>query len=323
MAQAPAQNQPVKNPVPSGTGQPSIQTQSPNPAPSGAGPSLPSLPSLPSVPRFKLSPLKLPFLLALIALIAVALGIALIVFQQRQNRVVKTQDGITVTAEEVQENLDYIKKQAAFAGVSDYGNKDLAIENAINRQKLFNYAQQKGINVSEQEIDEAIDGLNTGKVMYPVPKPEELEKYGWSIDDLRAKIKIILLSTKMDDTLRTWLEYKHISIMWKNSKEAELATTLILEAEKKLKSGDSFNSVLADLQKNIGGLEIFYNDAPVRRFNATSGSQTGTLEEFIDSLPGQNSVGRYKAENKIYLFLVTDYHQGEGYELNLGFPMPW
>src|SRR3989344_3810044 len=312
MAQAPAQNQPVKNPVPSGTGQPSIQTQSPNPAPSGAGPSLPSLPSLPSVPRFKLSPLKLPFLLALIALIAVALGIALIVFQQRQNRVVKTQDGITVTAKEAQEELDRLNKIRALSKLEPDKNLEPAIESAFNKKRIYDEASKRGISVTDEEINHERKNFGIWTQAGGVTA-DDVVKYGWTEDDIKEWVRTRLLQQKLADVIGSWIEYQYMQLWWEGStgNNQEKAETLLNEAKGKLESGQGFNQVAESLKEKTGNLKFFYT-AQSLKSSVMQGDKSNfpEREQFFYSLTIPKTASIYKAENEIFLYYVQSYHQG-------------
>ena len=94
------QSTPAQPSAPSTPSQPSVPSKPSLPAslasrsgPTGGLTSPTGGPSLPSFPKPKLFPIKLPLLLALVALVAVSLGIGLVIIQARQNRVIRTEEG--------------------------------------------------------------------------------------------------------------------------------------------------------------------------------------------------------------------------------------
>ena len=307
MVQSPVQNMPQTMPP---QGQPFPAQPSVLSTPSQ--PSQPSKPSLPSVPRFKLPPLKLPLVLAVVALVAVALGIALIVFQQRQNRVVKTQDGITVTAKEAQEELDRLNKIRALSKLEPDKNLEPAIESAFNKKRIYDEASKRGISVTDEEINQERKNFGIWTQAGGVTA-DDVVKYGWTEDDIKEWVRTRLLQQKLADVIGSWIEYQYMQLWWEGStgNNQEKAETLLNEAKGKLESGQGFNQVAESLKEKTGNLKFFYT-AQSLKSSVMQGDKSNfpEREQFFYSLTIPKTASIYKAENEIFLYYVQSYHQG-------------
>ena len=319
MAQMPVQNTPQKTlpqqPASQSTAAPTPPPkpiQSPPPAQPSI-PSAPSKPSLPSLPKPKLSP---PLLLALIALIVVALAVFLIVNQAKQNKIVKTQDGITVTAKEAQENLVQINKVRALSRLEADSNLEPAAEDAVIRKKLFAEVAKRGLTVTNEELNQELKTFSIWTNSQPITA-QNIGQFGWSEADLKEWVRTKLLYQKLNDVVGTWREYYLIEISWEGTNQANQAKaeSLLAGAKKRLEAQEEFKKVAESIKASLAsGLEIYYSKIPTKRYDSASADVLKSLGEkaaFIESLRIPQKAEIFEEETTVGLYFVENYHQGE------------
>jgi foldase protein PrsA len=115
-------------------------------------------------------------------------------------------NGQVITTTEINQQLDQLKKQypQMFTGSDAQGRlldfKQRLVENLINQALIEQAAQQKGINVSDADIQKQIDQLR-GNFKDQSQFDQALKSAGMSLDQLKTQIKNQLVTQKLVETL--------------------------------------------------------------------------------------------------------------------------
>jgi len=270
-----------------------------------------SLPPLPPIPK-----LKLPIILAFMVLLAVGLILATIIIQYNKNRVVKTQDGITVTVKEAQEELDRLNKIRALSKGGPDSNLEPAIGVNIARKKLESEAKKRGLTISDREIEEEIKNFSifssAGRIT-----AENIEDFGWSESELRDWARTKLLYQKLNDEVGTWREYQLIQLSLEDDSKVNLIEVeeILKGAIPRLENGEDFAAVAESIKVELpDGLNIYFTTSPIKGYDSSADDVSQSLGEkaaFIEALRESQKASILKEQGVVALYFVMNYHEGD------------
>lgn len=272
----------------------------------------------------------------ILLLLFAAIGIGLLLWVTfgskigKENQIIVTVNGVEITEEEVNTELAKLPPYYLAAGVDQTALRTAIIDQLIAKTLLLEEAENKGIEVYDQEIADVILNLTISSAITEEELLLRLEEENMTIDDLEELIEEQLLLNKLieqevlanvevteEEILAVYEEGKeeyvevraqHIlvcyegAIQCQQTRTKEEAYARAEEVIKKLKEGTSFED-----------LAIEYSDDPSVEFNKgdlgwfAQGDMVPAFEEAVFGMnEGEVSTQPIETEYGYHVIMVTD-----------------
>jgi foldase protein PrsA len=238
-----------------------------------------------------------------------------------------TVNGQVIKVTDLNTQLEQLKKQypQMFTGTDAEGRlldfKQRLLENLINQALIEQAAKEKGINVSDADIQKQIDQLKSG-FKDQSQFDQALKSAGMTVDQLKAQIKNQLVTQKLVETLAANQSVSQADIQAyydKNKsqffqKPAKRASHILFKAEDKAKA----QKVLAQIKANPAAFAALAKANSIDTATASKGGDLGWptqayVPEFqaaLDKLKKGQLSGLVQSPYGWHIIVVTDERGG-------------
>jgi parvulin-like peptidyl-prolyl isomerase len=261
--------------------------------------------------------------LAVVALIAI---IALAAVGCGNDNVAARVNGETITVDELNKQVEQLKKQypQMFEGPDGEGRlldfKQRLLDNLINQELVRQAAEEKGIKISDSEVDKQVEQLRSG---FTDEKQFEqaLQTAGMTADSLNDQIREQLLTQKLieslasdagvsEEELKTYYEQNKSQFF---QKEAKRASHILFKPEDKQQA----EQALAELKKG-SDFEQLAKKYSVDTATAAKGGDLGwpttpfvpEFQSALDKLKVGETSALVKTPYGWHIITVTDERKG-------------
>jgi foldase protein PrsA len=236
-------------------------------------------------------------------------------------------NGQAIMESDLTSQLDQLKKQypQMFTGSDAEGRlldfKQRLLENLVNQALIEQAAKDKGLSITDADIQKQIDQLKSG-FKDQAAFDQALKSAGMTIEQLRAQIKSQLVTQKLVETLSASQKVSDADIKAyydKNKaqfyqKPAKRATHVLFKSEDKATA----KKILAQLQAGSTTIAAAAKKYSIDTASATKGGDLGWptqayVPEFqaaLDKLAKGQMSGLVQSQYGIHIIKVTDVRSG-------------